>query len=239
LIDFENFRKNAENVFFAAHVPKPIWYTYDFRGLFQKVLNGTHVDATIFYYARVTEHAATAKKSKELIQNRRLLKQHLERQGFRVITAGHVRGQQVTNSFLGLHNKLVFKEKGVDVRIAIDMILCVVDKLVQTIILGSSDSDLQPAITEVKRRGGTCIYLGFESNSNKGIAYNCGRAILIRDSEILILHRSRQVLTPIVSAPWRNYGAGIPPCVLSTSKDYGRAKPPFVSSYATGYGRTQ
>ncbi len=185
LIDFENFRKNAESVFVAKKVKKPAWNEYDFKGLFKKVLNGTNVDEIIFYYAKVIEHEETKEKSKRLIEDRRLLKNCLESQGFRVIIAGRVRGFQETNTFLGFSDKLIFKEKGVDVRIALDMVLFVVDKIAGTIILGSSDSDLQPAINEVKKRGGNCIYLGFEANSNKGMAYNCGRAILIRDSEII------------------------------------------------------
>jgi uncharacterized LabA/DUF88 family protein len=185
LIDFENFRKNSESVFVSKKIKKPIWHKYNFKGLFNKVLNGTHVDDVIFYYAKVIEHKETKEKSKNLIEDRRLLKNNLESQGFKVVIAGRVRGFQETNTFLGFSNKLIFKEKGVDVKIALDMTLLVVDKVVETIILGSSDSDLQPAINEVKKRGGSCIYLGFEANSNKGMAFNCGRAILIRDFELI------------------------------------------------------
>ncbi len=59
------------------------------------------------------------------------------------------------------------------------------DKKVSTIILGSSDSDLQPAITEIRNRNTNCIYLGFESQPNKGMTYTTNRTILIRNSEIL------------------------------------------------------
>ena len=58
------------------------------------------------------------------------------------------------------------------------------DKLFDQIILGSSDSDLQPAIDESKRRGTYITYLGFENGPNKGISYNSNKTILIRDSEI-------------------------------------------------------
>lgn len=185
LIDFENFRKNAESVFAAKKIKKPSWHLYDFKGLFQKVLNGTHVDEMVFYYAKIVEHEETKEKSRQLVEERRLLKNNLEKQNFKVVVAGRVRGFKENNAHFKLTNKLIFKEKGVDVKIAIDMVLYVVDGLAKTIILGSSDSDLQPAIHEVKKRKGNCIYLGFEASSNKGMAYNCGRAILIRDSEIL------------------------------------------------------
>lgn len=93
-----------------------------------------------------------------------------------------MRGQQEGN----LPNSLiVFREKGVDVRIGVDMVSSACDKMSSTIILGSSDSDLQPAIQEATKRGMECIYLGFETNPNKGLTYTCKRTILIRDSEVL------------------------------------------------------
>jgi uncharacterized LabA/DUF88 family protein len=99
-------------------------------------------------------------------------------QGFTVVLAGGVRGQREGNS-------VIFREKGVDVRIGVDMVSFACDERASTIILGSSDSDLQPAIKETSSRGIECVYLGFETNPNKGISYTCKRTILIRDSEVL------------------------------------------------------
>ncbi|MGI6335340.1 MAG: NYN domain-containing protein [Minisyncoccales bacterium] len=79
----------------------------------------------------------------------------------------------------------MFKEKGVDVRIGVDMIALACDKKFDSIILGSSDSDLQPAIKEVIKRGVECIYLGFETKPNKGMTCKTSRTILIRNSEVL------------------------------------------------------
>lgn len=71
-----------------------------------------------------------------------------------------------------------------DVRIAVDMMATACDKKADEIILGSSDSDLQPAIKEVREHGVKCVYLGFETQPNKGISYNTNRTILVRNSEI-------------------------------------------------------
>jgi uncharacterized LabA/DUF88 family protein len=51
-------------------------------------------------------------------------------------------------------------------------------------IIGSSDSDLQPAIKELKNEGVERIYLGFEISPNKGLTFTTNRTILIRNSEI-------------------------------------------------------
>jgi uncharacterized LabA/DUF88 family protein len=112
-----------------------------------------------------------------------LLKTHLEQQGFEVILSGRVRGHMED----GQNGKkvLVFKEKGVDVKIAVDMVSLSCDHKVKEIILASSDSDLQPAISEVRKRTVACVYLGFEAQPNKGISYTTNRTILMRNSEIL------------------------------------------------------
>lgn len=183
LIDGENFRAKLADVFKDAKKERPEWHTYDFKGLLNTVLSNIKIDRKIFYFARIKEHPETLKKSKQLIEEQRLLKNHLQKQGFQVILSGRVRGH-LEDGFLG-KKVLVFKEKGVDVRIAVDMVSLACDKKVKEIILGSSDSDLQPAINEVKSRSVKCVYLGFEIGYNKGLAYNTGRTILIRNSEVL------------------------------------------------------
>lgn len=129
-----------------------------------------------------------------LIQETRDLKTYLESagQGFEVIMAGNVRGyptekiiQDKRTHFFSKKEVIVFKEKGVDVRIAVDMVSLSCDDSLKTAILASSDSDLQPAIKEVTKRNKTCIYIGFENSQNKGMAYTTNRTILIRNSEVI------------------------------------------------------
>jgi uncharacterized LabA/DUF88 family protein len=74
------------------------------------------------------------------------------------------------------------------------MVALACDKKVDSIILGSSDSDLQPAIKEVSERGIECIYLGFEMQPNKGITYTTTRTILIRNSEIIAFKNKDNIL---------------------------------------------
>ncbi|MBI1866516.1 MAG: NYN domain-containing protein [Candidatus Staskawiczbacteria bacterium] len=155
---------------------------YNFNGLINKVLSSIEIDIKIFYFGKLLEHPNTIKKSKELIDNQRLLKTNLEKQGFKVIIAGRVRGHM--EKCIKGHETLTFKEKGVDVKIAVDMIAMACDKELKTAIIGSSDSDLQPAIKELKKRGVERIYLGFENDPNKGLTFTTNRTILIRNSEI-------------------------------------------------------
>ncbi|MCK4355364.1 NYN domain-containing protein [Candidatus Parcubacteria bacterium] len=183
-VDWENFKKKLESVFEKEKRPnKPNWHEYDFSGLFNCVLQEIKIDRKIFYAAKLNIYPFSEKKSKTLIEKQRLLKTYLEKQGFKFIFAGRVRANINKNNF---GKKWVsFREKGVDVRIGIDMTRMAYDKELKTAILASSDSDLQPAVKELKRRNVECIYLGFETEPNKGMSYTTKRTILIRNSEVL------------------------------------------------------
>ncbi len=69
-------------------------------------------------------------------------------------------------------------------RIAVDMITLSYNKELKVAIIGSSDSDLQPAIKELENQGIERIYLGSEVSLNKGLTYTTNRTILIRNSEV-------------------------------------------------------
>lgn len=183
IVDWENFKRKLADVFKEEKISQPDWYQYDFKGLFEKVLSGIIINQKFFYFAKIKEHKDTEKKSKELIEEQRLLKNHLEKQGFKIVLSGRVRGQY-EDGFFG-KKMLIFKEKGVDVKIAVDMVSMACDKKVKEFIIASSDSDLQPAINEIKKRGACCIYLGFETQINRGLSFNTHRTILIRNSEVI------------------------------------------------------
>ncbi len=194
LIDGENIKGKIRSVFKDAGKERPVWHEYDFQGLLDKVLKGIKIDRKVFYFARIKEHEESREKSKQLIEEQRQLKTHLEKQGFEVILSGRVRGQYED----GQNGKkvLVFKEKGVDVKIAVDMVSLSCDKKVKEIILGSSDSDLQPAIKEVRDRHVNCVYLGFEAQPNKGLSFTTNRTILIRNSELFEFEKVQPTLIP-------------------------------------------
>ena len=157
--------------------------TYDFDGLINQALADVKIDRKLFYLGRLIKHPETTKKSEDLIEKLRKLKTHLERQGFEVIITGRVRGH-LEKCSMG-HETLTFKEKGVDVKIAVDLITLAYDRELKTAVIGSSDSDLQPAIAELKKRDIERIYLGFEAIPNKGLTFTTNHTILIRNSEVL------------------------------------------------------
>jgi uncharacterized LabA/DUF88 family protein len=180
LIDSENFNHKLKEVLQNAGKGATLTDTsiIDLGTLFKDALKGFVLADKVYYGAKLHVHPETSSKSEELIKSQRKLINMLHVSGYTFIKAGNVRGQKIGS-------KVVFREKGVDVRIAVDMVSLACDKKVNTIILCSSDSDLQPAIAEVKKRGVEVVYLGFENNPNKGLTFTTDRTILLRNAEIL------------------------------------------------------
>jgi len=151
--------------------------------LLDQVLSGITINESRYYAAKIIIHPTTLDTSKRLQEQQRQLKLRLEKAGRKFIVAGRVRGQDTKDA--NGNSVVVFKEKGVDVQIGVDMVSLAADGLVDIAILASSDSDLQPAIKELVRRGKEVIYLGFERGLNKGMTYTTTRTMTIRDSEVL------------------------------------------------------
>jgi len=182
-IDGENLKFYLKSVLKSKAIAEPyLLEQLDYQKLFSSALKGFKISEKRFYSARLREQSGFLTKSRELIQKQRALKSRLENQGFIFVISGNVRKQQF---FVNGKSKVIFKEKGVDVKIAVDLVAEACDKKIDTIILCSSDSDLQPAVYEVKRRGIKVIYLGFEICPNKGLIYTVNRAILLRNSEVI------------------------------------------------------
>lgn len=154
----------------------------DFNKIFKDPLQEYKITRKIFYVAKIHFHPETKEKSEKLIKTQRKLRNTLLNQKFEFLIAGNVRAQKVT---VDGKSKLIFREKGVDVKIAVDLVSMAADKLLKTAILCSSDSDLQPAIQEVRKRKVEVAYLGFEFKPNKGLTYTTNRTILFRNAEIL------------------------------------------------------
>lgn len=79
----------------------------------------------------------------------------------------------------------LYKEKGTDVKISVDLIVGAVDDLYDTAILVSSDTDLIPAIRYIKYKNKKLEYVGFAHSSSLGIQKyaNLSRLLLPEDIE--------------------------------------------------------
>lgn len=121
--------------------------TFNFKDFTKYLVKNSNLKFTKYYIGAIrtdrTEH------SKTLFRNQRKLFAHLKKHNVTYIL-GYL---------LKYNNR--YHEKGVDVNIAIDILIATYEDLCDHIILVSSDTDLLPAIKKAKEKGKFIEYIGF------------------------------------------------------------------------------
>jgi uncharacterized LabA/DUF88 family protein len=160
---------------------------FDLIGLCRGALGSEDLD--LFYYttklqaASVLTHGqATADKSKAIISWVAGWNTMLISQGVNVVKAGRLKIRSTFPHPETGEVQHVFQEKGVDVRLAIDLVEAAEPGV--TIVLFSSDSDLIPAIHAAKAKGARVKNLTSVKGFNKGLALTCGEWQIISDDSI-------------------------------------------------------
>lgn len=179
-VDGENFVKKVKQVFAETGFEwdDKKYGQIKLKSLLASVLPEEKITEIRYYVAKLHVYEATKEKSEELVALQRALKSNLAQQGVKCIITGNVRMYPLEKG------KLLFKEKGVDVRLAVDAISLAADKKLKTAILCSSDSDMQPVVAELQRRKVRVIYLGFHIQPNRGLSYTADETVLIRKNEL-------------------------------------------------------
>lgn len=123
---------------------------FDYRG-FSKWLAREREIVSCFYYIGVVRAEVNDAKSQSLRREQQKLFSHLTspQQDF-VIKRGYL-----------MESDGKYHEKGVDVNLAVDLLVGAYENLYDVAILVSSDTDLIPAIKKVKHLGKEVEYIGF------------------------------------------------------------------------------
>jgi uncharacterized LabA/DUF88 family protein len=79
----------------------------------------------------------------------------------------------------------VFHEKGVDVHIAVDMLVAAYENLADSIYLVSSDTDLIPAVKKAQEKGKMVIYVGFSHQLSTAMVANCRETRTLTRDDLL------------------------------------------------------
>lgn len=109
------------------------------------------------YYVGVVRAKEEDKRGQRLRQQQQKLFAHLTKQGF-TIKRGYLMSADG-----------VYHEKGVDVQIAVDMLVGAYENFYDTAILLSSDTDIIPAIRKIKYMGKGIEYIGFSHKPSFGL----------------------------------------------------------------------
>jgi uncharacterized LabA/DUF88 family protein len=123
------------------------------------------------YYVGVVRNYDGSEKSQKMVESQQKFLSGLENDGYEVR-----RGKIVYD------NKI--REKGVDVQIAIDLVIGAVENIYDTAIVVSSDTDLIPAIKYVRSRGKKIEYVGFSRNPTIGMVKESDLSILLLNEDM-------------------------------------------------------
>lgn len=124
------------------------------------------------YYTGIFRNLNKSEKSGVLVKNQQKFLQHLKNDGF-VLKRGRI---------MPIDN--VYKEKGTDVKIAVDLVVGAVDDNYDTAILISSDTDIIPAIKYVKYKKKNIEYIGFAHAPSLGIQKYASLSVLLLARDI-------------------------------------------------------
>lgn len=122
------------------------------------------------YYIGAVRAKPSDKKAQKLRRNQQRLFSHLEKSGW-----------QIDRGFI-LRTGDGFHEKGVDVKIAVDIVVGAFEDLYDRLILVSSDTDLLPALQVARKKNKEIEYVGFShAVSHAMIEYATETRLLRKD----------------------------------------------------------
>jgi uncharacterized LabA/DUF88 family protein len=147
----------------------PHLLTFNYKA-FGRFLTGKDQLLRSTYYIGAVRAKADDQKGRELMANQQKLFTQLKKQGWN-IALGDM-----------LNTDGIYREKGVDVQIAVDLVAGAYEDQYDTAILVSSDSDLLPALEKVQAKGKHITYVGFSHKpSHALIAHSNIRRLLTRE----------------------------------------------------------
>lgn len=149
--------------------------SFDFSGFAKVLAKDFKIINAVYYIGKIKTDGS--EKSNRMLANQQKLFAYLRKSTF--------------NYSLGylLKSDGKYHEKGVDVNIAVDILVATYENLCDSIILVSSDTDLLPAIKKAKEKGKNVEYVGFSHQPSVAMVANCSSSRLL----------TREDLSPLIS----------------------------------------
>lgn len=165
IVDGSNFYHGCKRIAPEIHLTN-----FKYRDFFEKL---TGIDKLEIIYCVGEIVQGRDKKSRDLYAQQQKLFYNLEKQKIKIC-----------KGFM-LFSNGAFHEKGVDVRIAIEMLRGALKNEFEECYLVSSDSDLLPAVFDAKKAKKKIIYVGFSDISSQVLSKNCNKVIKINLKQLL------------------------------------------------------
>lgn len=144
--------------------------TFDFSEFIRFVARSHDVVSACYYVGRIRQDGSS--KTEKLFNAQQKL-------------LGNLKKHKILYQFgCLLKNDGVYREKGVDVQIAVDMLVAAYENLADRIILVSSDTDLAPAIRKAKEKKKIVEYVGFSHNPSVAMVSFCSESTLLKKEDL-------------------------------------------------------
>lgn len=143
---------------------------FNFSGFVKQIARDYKVVESVYYVGKIRTDGT--KRTQQLFNDQRKLLAHLKKNHFRY-SLGYL-----------LKSDGKFHEKGVDVNIAVDILVATYEDQADHLILVSSDTDLLPAIKKGKEKGKTVEYIGFSHQPSIAMVANCSKSRLLTHEDL-------------------------------------------------------
>lgn len=144
---------------------------FNYKGFSEWLAHG-RVIANCIYYVGLVRKEKNNLKSQELVRNQQKLFANLQKQKWEIKTG-----------YMMAHDK-DYKEKGVDVKLAVDILDMAYQNKYDTAIVVSSDTDLIPGIIRAKELGKNIEYIGFSHRPSFAMQRYAGLSRLLSKVEL-------------------------------------------------------
>lgn len=144
--------------------------SFNFKDFIKSISKDYEVVNSTYYVGRVRTDGT--KHTQELFNNQRRLLAHLKKHSI-AYSLGYL-----------MKSNGKMHEKGVDVNIAVDILVATYENLCDRIIVISSDTDLLPAIKKSKEKEKIVEYIGFSHKPSLAMVANCSESRLLKKEDL-------------------------------------------------------
>lgn len=156
----------------------------DYNELAEWLTKGDEVAAKRFYVGRVKANPESEKAVAMMSSQQKMLA-NLKKAGW-----------EIAEGYLLNSGDGTYHEKGVDVKMANDIVLGAVRKTYEKAILLTSDNDMIPAVTTAIEEGCKVEYVGFSHKPSYGLIKNCTDRRLIAEKDLMALPSTHTIVPP-------------------------------------------
>ncbi len=163
-------------------------FKFEIRKLVTSAL-GERPDEIIYYTTKIRQPKfdippPLQHKLEGIMDSHRRWIAELTNQGIKVIKGGTLKIHESRTCYECGKRTMLLQEKGVDVRLAIDVVQAAIAHDTDHIVILSSDSDMIPALEVARKSGVKVTYLCAENEQNQAVSLVCDATVLYQIDDV-------------------------------------------------------